>query len=157
MTKKKQQPPSRIGFERKSSSPTAKPESTRGKVFVIIAAVGLVLGTVFAANSIFIPRVEFGSGVADLPACTQNSVVNFDLQVFSTGTIVRALDITGLNADCNGKFLRVSLTSSTDSVLRQMTSTRLSTATTLRLTPAAPALDPDVVRGINLEVSDTAF
>ena len=123
----------------------------------MIAAVGLVLGTVFAANSIFIPRVEFGSGVANLPACTQNSVVNFDLQVFTTGTTIRALDITGLTTDCNGKFLRVSLTSSTDSVLRQMTSARLTTATTLRMTPATPALDPDVVRGINLEISETAF
>ena len=126
-------------------------------MFVLIAAVGLVLGTVFAANSIYIPRVEFGSGVADLPACTQNSVVNFDLQVFTTGTTIRALDITGLTTDCNGKFLRVSLTSSTDSVLRQMTSARLTTATTLRMTPATPALDPDVVRGINLEISETAF
>ena len=126
-------------------------------MFVLIAAVGLVLGTVFAANSIFIPRVEFGSGVANLPACTQNSVVNFDLQVFTTGTTIRALDITGLTTDCNGKFLRVSLTSSTDSVLRQMTSARLTTATTLRMTPATPALDPDVVRGINLEISETAF
>lgn len=157
MTKNKQLPPSRIGFERESSSPTTSADSTRGKTFVIVAAVSLIVGTVFAANSISIPSVEFGSGVADLPACTQNSVVNFDLQVFSTGTVVRALDITGLNSDCSGKFLRVSLTSSTDSVLRQMTSARLTTATTLRLTPATPALDPDVVRGINLEVSDTAF
>lgn len=126
-------------------------------MFVLMAAVGLVLGTVFAANSIYIPSVEFGSGVADLPACTQNSVVNFDLQVFTTGTTIRALDITGLTTDCNGKFLRVSLTSSTDSVLRQMTSARLTTATTLRMTPATPALDPDAVRGINLEISETAF
>jgi hypothetical protein len=143
-------------FERVKSEPVqrAKPNT----FFLQIASGVLAISGVFAlATWIDIPEIEFGAGVGDLPSCVRDSVVNFDLQVQTTGTTIRALDITGLNTDCNGKFLRVSLTSSTDSVLRQMTSARLTTATTLRLTPATPALDPDVVRGINLEVSDSAF
>lgn len=153
-----EQPPSKkqSPFDRVLSEP--KKESKRNTVFLQVSAVVLSFGAVFAANTwINIPQVEFGSGVASIPACTRDSVVNFDLQVFETGTVIRALDITGLSADCDGQYLRLSLTSSTESVLRQMTSNRLTTATTLRLVPASPALDPDVVRGINLEVSDTAF
>lgn len=157
MANNKGLPPSRIGFERTPKTPAGKTDNSKGRPFIIVAAIALSVGAVFAANSIFIPQVELGSGVADLPACVSDSVVNFDLQVQTTGTTIRALDITGLNADCNRKFLKVSLTSSTDSVLREITSARLTTATTLRLTPANPALDPNVVHGITLEVSDTAF
>jgi hypothetical protein len=119
---------------------------------------GLALGVVFAANTwISIPEVEFGAGAATLPACTRDSVVDFDLLVQTTGTTIRALDISGLGQDCNGQFLRISLLSQTDTVVRQLPSVQLSTSTTRRLTIDPPAIDPAVVFGINLELSDTAF
>jgi hypothetical protein len=118
----------------------------------------LALGVVFAASTwINIPRVELGAGVKDLPACTRNSVVDFDLQVFTTGTTIRALDISGLGQDCNNQHLRVTLTSETESVIRTLPAVQLTSSTSRRLLVEAPAIDPALVFGINLELSDTAF
>jgi hypothetical protein len=121
------------------------------------ASVGVALGVVFAANSIFIPEIEFGSGVAALPECVREAFVDFDLQVFTTGTTIRALDVRGLAADCNGQHLRITLTGVTDDVIRQLPSNQLSTNTTLRITVPAPAIDPATVFGITMETSDQPF
>lgn len=152
----KPQLPERSPFERVPKEETIR--QRRGYSFLQITSVALALGVAFAANTwINIPEVEFGRGVAEVPACTRDSVVDFDLQVFSTGTTIRALDVTGLGADCNGQYMRISLTSSTESVIRQFTAGPLSTATTLRLTVTAPAIDPETVFGMNLELSDSPF
>ena len=152
----KPQLPERSPFDRVPKEATIR--QRRGYSFLQISSVALALGAVFAANTwINIPEVEFGRGVAEVPACTRDSVVDFDLQVFSTGTTIRALDVTGLGADCNGQYMRISLTSSTESVIRQFTAGPLSTATTLRLTVTAPAIDPETVFGMNLELSDSPF
>jgi hypothetical protein len=135
-----------------------KREEQRGKSLMYFGISALALGVVFAANTwISIPEVEFGAGVATLPACTRDSVVDFDLLVQTTGTTIRALDISGLGQDCNRQFLRISLLSQTDTVVRQLPSVQLSSSTTRRLTIDPPAIDPAVVFGINLELSDTAF
>ena len=155
MTKAKQDTP-KSPFDRVPTIP--KREEQRGKSLMYLGISGLALGVVFAANTwISIPEVEFGAGVATLPSCTRDSVVDFDLLVQTTGTTIRALDISGLGQDCNGQFLRISLLSETDTVVRQLPSVQLSTSTTRRLTIDPPAIDPAVVFGINLELSDTAF
>lgn len=155
MTKSKQDTP-KSPFDRVPSIPNR--EEQRGKSFMYVGISALALGVVFAASTwINIPRVELGAGVKTLPACTRNTVVDFDLQVFTTGTTIRALDISGLGQDCNNQHLRVSLTSETESVIRTLPSVQLTTSTTRRLTIDAPAIDPALVFGINLELSDTAF
>jgi hypothetical protein len=148
--------PERSPFERVPKTESAK--QRRGSSLIQISAAALTLGVVLAANTwINIPEVEFGRGVAEVPACTRDSVVDFDLQVFSTGTTIRALDVTDLGADCNGQYMSISLTSSTESVIRQFTAGPLSTATTLRLTVTEPGIDPETVFGMNLELSDSPF
>jgi hypothetical protein len=155
LTKSKQDTP-KSPFDRVPSIPNR--EEQRGKSFMYVGISALALGVVFAASTwINIPRVELGAGVKTLPACTRNTVVDFDLQVFTTGTTIRALDISGLGQDCNNQHLRVSLTSETESVIRTLPSVQLTTSTTRRLTIDAPAIDPALVFGINLELSDTAF
>ena len=155
MTKQDQNSP-RSPFDRVPSLPSREEQRGRSLMYVGISA--LALGVVFAASTwINIPRVELGAGVKDLPACTRNSVVDFDLQVFTTGTTIRALDISGLGQDCNNQHLRVSLTSETESVIRTLPSVQLTSSTTRRLTIGTPAIDPALVFGINLELSDTAF
>lgn len=150
------QKPKTSPFERVASKEETKPK--RGISLLQISSVALALGVVLAANTwINIPEVEFGRGVADVPACTRNSVVDFDLQVFTTGTSIRALDISGLGQDCNNQHLRVTLTSETESVIRTLPAVQLTSSTTRRLTVDAPAIDPALVFGINLELSDTAF
>lgn len=148
--------PERSPFERVPKTESAK--QRRGSSLIQISAASLTLGVVLAANTwINIPEVEFGRGVAEVPACTRNSVVDFDLQVFTTGTSIRALDISGLSQDCNNQHLRVTLTSETESVIRTLPAVQLTSSTTRRLTVDAPAIDPALVFGINLELSDTAF
>ena len=155
MTKSEQDNP-KSPFDRVPSIP--KREEKRGKSFMYVGISALAIGAVFAANTwINIPEVELGAGVKDLPACTRNTVVDFDLQVFTTGTTIRALDISGLGQDCNNQHLRVSLTSETESVIRTLPSVQLTSSTTRRLTIGTPAIDPALVFGINLELSDTAF
>lgn len=150
------QKPNTSPFERVASKEETKPR--RGISLLLISSVALALGVVLAANTwINIPEVEFGRGVADVPACTRNSVVDFDLQVFTTGTSIRALDISGLGQDCNNQHLRVTLTSETESVIRTLPAVQLTSSTTRRLTVDAPAIDPALVFGINMELSDTAF
>jgi len=155
LTKPKQETP-KSPFDRVPTIP--KREEQRGRSLMYLGISALAIGVVFAANTwISIPEVEFGAGVATLPACTRDSIVDFDLLVQTTGTTIRALDISGLGQDCNGQFLRISLLSETDTVVRQLPSVQLSTSTTRRLTIDPPAIDPAVVFGINLELSDTAF
>ena len=155
MTKPKQDTP-KSPFDRVPTIP--KREEQRGRSLMYLGISALAVGVVFAANTwISIPEVEFGAGAATLPSCTRDSVVDFDLLVQTTGTTIRALDISGLGQDCNGQFLRISLLSETDTVVRQLPSVQLSTSTTRRLTIDPPAIDPAVVFGINLELSDIAF
>jgi hypothetical protein len=155
LTKLEQDSP-KSPFDRVQSIPNR--EEQRGKSFMYVGISALAIGIVYASNTwINIPDVEFGSGVENLPACTRNSVVDFDLQVFTTGTTIRALDISGLGQDCNNQHLRVSLTSETESVIRTLPSVQLTSSTTRRLTIGTPAIDPALVFGIILELSDTAF
>lgn len=155
MTKPDQNSP-KSPFDRVPSIPSRVEQ--RSKTFMYAGISALALGAVFAANTwINIPKVELGAGFDTLPACTRNTVVDFDLQVFTTGTSIRALDISGLGQDCNNQHLRVTLTSETESVIRTLPSVQLTTSTTRRLTIEAPAIDPALVFGINLELSDTAF
>ena len=144
-----------LGFRREVAIP--KKRSTKGLMLTFFVSVGLAFGVVFAANSIYIPEVEFGSGVAALPECVREASVDFDLQVFTTGTTISALDVRGLADDCRGQYLRVSLTGTNDDVIRQLPSSQLSNSTTLRITIPAPAIDPATVFGITMETSDRPF
>ena len=73
MTKPEQDTP-KSPFDRVPTIP--KREEQRGKSLMYLGISGLALGVVFAANTwISIPEVEFGAGVATLPACTRDSVV----------------------------------------------------------------------------------
>lgn len=135
----------------------AKPERP-GVLFVALSALFLTLGIVLAGNTtINIPQIEFGRGVTDLPECIRDTVVDFDLAVTSSQTTIRALEISGIGAGCQGQYLRVSLTSENGSVLRQLTSGQLGSATSLELTVTGTAIEADTVYGLNLELSPTSF
>lgn len=138
-------------------TPKARPQR-RGVTFVALSALFLTLGIALAANTtISIPGIEFGRGVTEFPPCIRDTVVDFDLTVSSTQTTIRALEISGLGADCAGQYLRVSLSSDNGTVIRQLTSGQLGSATTLELVVTGTAIEADTVHGINLELSPTAF
>lgn len=155
MTNNKSEP-KRSPFDR---VPTvkAKPER-RGVTFVALSALFLTLGIVLAGNtSINIPQVEFGSGVTDFPPCIRDTIVDFDLNVSATQTTIRALEISEIGEDCQGQYLRVSLTGENGSTIRQLTSGQLGSATTLELVVTGTAIEADTVHGLDLELSPTAF
>jgi hypothetical protein len=155
LTEKRKGPKGILGFQRESSK--IKPRSNRDSMVTLVGSTGLALGVVFAAGSIFIPAIEFGSGVASLPECIRAAVVDFDLQVSTTGTTLRALDVRDIEPECNGQYLRISLMGASEDVIRQLPSNRLSTSNSLRIAVPAPAIDPATVFGLNLELSDSPF
>jgi hypothetical protein len=108
-------------------------------------------------GTINIPEIEFGRGVADLPACIQDTVVDFDLNVSSTGTNIRALEVSGIGVGCEDQYLRISLNGQNGTVLRQLSSGLLGSATSVDLTVTGTAVDPDDVYGINMELSENPF
>jgi hypothetical protein len=155
LTDRPKAPKGILGFQRES--PREKPRSNRDSMVTLVASTGLALGVVLAAGSIFIPAIEFGSGVASLPECIRAAVVDFDLQVSTTGTTIRALDVRDIEPECNGQYLRISLMGASENVIRQLPSNRLSTNNSLRITVPAPAIDPATLFGLNLELSDSPF
>lgn len=138
---------------------TTRAKSTDRKMPLIYASVfTLALGPVLAANTwITIPEVEFGKGVANFPECIKFSVVDFDLDVSESGTIVSALDISELGNDCEDKYLRVSLLGSEDEIVGQFSSPQLESASSLRLTVDSQVINPASVFGVNFELSDRPF
>ena len=155
MTNNAKEPKSILDFRRVETRP--KSRSTRNPIINVVGSAGLALGVVFAAGSILIPQIEFGSGVASLPECIRATTVDFDLQVFTTGTTIRALDVRGIGPGCNGQYLQISLVGASNDVIRQLPSNRLSTNSSLRIAVPAPAIDPATVFGMNLDLSDSPF
>jgi hypothetical protein len=137
----------------------AKPKPARkGNALLQLGVFALSLGTIFAANTyISIPDVEFGSGVASFPECIKYSVVDFDLEVTDSGTTISALDISNLNADCNGMYLRISLVGAGEGVLGQFSSSQLGTASTLQIPVTPQVIAPENVLGVNFELSESPF
>jgi hypothetical protein len=125
---------------------------------VVISSVFLTLGIVLAGNgTINIPQVEFGSGVADLPACIQDTVVDFDLNVSSSRTTIRAVEVTGISSGCADQYLRVSLNRQNGTAIRQLSTGLLGSATSVDLTVTGEAVDAISVFGINMELSENPF
>jgi hypothetical protein len=155
LTNKPKEPKSILDFRREETRP--KSRSTQNPVLNLVGSAGLALGVVFAAGSIIIPQIEFGSGVASLPECIRETSVDFDLQVLATGTTIRALDVTGIGPGCNGQYLQISLVGANNGLIRQLPSSRLSTNSSLRIEVPAPAIDPATVFGMNLDLSDSPF
>ena len=125
---------------------------------MVISSVFLTLGIVLAGNgTINIPQVEFGSGVADLPACIQDTVVDFDLNVSSSRTTIRAVEVTGISSGCADQYLRVSLNRQNGTAIRQLSTGLLGSATSVDLTVTGEAVDAISVFGINMELSENPF
>ena len=139
------------------NTPRAK-ATDRKMPLIYVSVFALALGSVFAANTwITIPEVEFGKGVANFPECIKFSVVDFDLDVSESGTVVSALDISDLGNDCADKYLRVSLLGSEDEIVGEFNSPQLGSAPTLRLTVDSQVINPASVFGVNFELSDRPF
>ena len=155
MTNKPKEPKSILQFRREEN--ISKTRSNKKHTLTMVGSASLALGVVFAAGSIFIPQIEFGGGVASLPECIRATTVDFDLQVFTTGTTIRALDVRGIGQGCNGQYLQISLMGASNDVLRQLPSSRLSTNNSLRIVVPAPAIDPETVFGLNIDLSDSPF
>jgi hypothetical protein len=84
---------------------------TESKNFIVLAALGLSLGSVLAATTISIPDVEFGAGVASKPDCLSSSIVDYTTSI--SGTLTE-ISITGIGNDCAGQWIRISLYSTSD-------------------------------------------
>jgi hypothetical protein len=116
------------------------------------------MGIVLAGTgTINISQVEFGAGVADLPYCIRETVVDFDLNVSSTGTTIRTLEVSGIGDGCDGQYLRVSLNRQNGTVIRQLSTGQLGSATAVDLTVTGTAIDPNDVHGIDIDLSENPF
>ena len=84
----------------------------QGRVVILLASFALTIGSVFAATtSISIPNVEFGSGSAPRPDCITNALVDYTT---SSAGRLSELTISGIGAECAGRWVRISLYTSTD-------------------------------------------
>jgi hypothetical protein len=155
LTNKPKELKSILQFRREEN--ISKTRSNQKHALTIVGSASLALGVVFAAGSIFIPQIEFGGGVASLPECIRATTVDFDLQVFTTGTTIRALDVRGIGPGCNGQYLQISLMGAINDVIRQLPSSRLTTNSSLRIVFPSPALDPATIFGMNVDLSDSPF
>jgi len=87
-------------------------KSRSSKWIIFAPALVLSLGYVLAAaNSILIPEVELGAGVAEKPDCISEAVVDFEI---STQGTLTGINVSPVGLDCNGQWIRLSLFQSSD-------------------------------------------
>jgi hypothetical protein len=87
-------------------------KSREGRIFILISSLALTIGSVFAAStSISIPNIEFGSGSAQRSDCLTDGVVDY---VTSMSGQLTELTISGIGNECAGKWVRISLFTSSD-------------------------------------------
>jgi hypothetical protein len=131
--------------------------------YLIVVSVTLAVGTVLAAvNSISIPKIEFGRGVADLPSCLDSAIVGFSASSTSDDATISEVEVGPVGSECRSKHLRVTLEGSSQSVIRRITWQLPSSGGPFTQTAdssqiGSPAINPEDVLGIILDISDTAF
>ena len=87
-------------------------KSRDGRIFILLSSLALTVGSVFAATtSISIPDIEFGSGSAQRSDCLSDGVVDY---VTSMSGRLTELTISGIGSECAGKWVRISLFTSSD-------------------------------------------
>jgi hypothetical protein len=87
-------------------------KSREGRTFILFSSLALTIGSVFAAStSISIPDIEFGSGSAPRSDCLSDGIVDY---VTSMSGRLTELTISGIGSECAGKWVRISLFTSSD-------------------------------------------
>lgn len=87
-------------------------KSREGRTFILFSSLALTIGSVFAAStSISIPDIEFGSGSAPRSDCLSDGIVDY---VTSMSGRLTELTISGIGSECTGKWVRISLFTSSD-------------------------------------------
>jgi hypothetical protein len=119
---------------------TEKKKKKRGGLALIIGGAVLVasVGGVFAANLITINSsagIELGNGVSDTTTCTTDASTTVEQQWSGTantpygGFIVKDIKVTGINAACTGKTLKVLLIQTDGQVMCTVDGTHASAVT----------------------------
>ena len=134
--------------------------------FLIATSIALGLGVVLAANSISIPSVEFGRGVAELSDCLDNAMVDFSMSGTSDAATISRVQVGPVGSDCAGQHLRVTLEGTSASVIRRISWQLASSGGPFVVSATdggvgtqigTPAISPEDVLGIVLDISETAF
>ena len=131
--------------------------------YLIVVSVTLAVGTVLAAvSSISIPKIEFGRGVADLPSCLDSAIVGFSASSTSDDATISEVEVGPVGTECRSKHLRVTFEGISQSVIRRITwelpdSGGPFTQTADSNQIGLPAINPEDVLGIILDISDTPF
>lgn len=92
-------------------------KKNRNKNLLVLGGIGLLLpliGTAFAA-SITINSgndIEFGQGTEDVAACTSSAQIAFSSALSSGSLYVSEINISSINASCDGKYLRATVLNS---------------------------------------------
>jgi hypothetical protein len=87
-------------------------KSREGRIFILLSSLSLAIGSVFAASTnISIPDIEFGSGSAQRSDCLSDGLVDY---VTSMSGRLTELTISGIGSECAGKWVRISLFTSSD-------------------------------------------
>ena len=119
---------------------TEKKKKKRGGFALIIGGAVLVasVGGVFAANLITINSsagIELGNGVSDATTCTSEASTTVNQEWSPTAGsgygafIVNSIDVSGINASCSGKTLKVLLIQTDGQTMCQVNGTHASAIT----------------------------
>jgi hypothetical protein len=144
-------------------NPTKPVKKNRSKSLKLLAAaLTLVFGSVLAANSIVIPLIELGNGVEEIPSCIEDAVVDFTMSSKTDTATISEVEVGPVGSECSGRYLRVTLEGSSQSVIRRLNwqlpstggpFTRTANASTI----GSPAIEPEDVEEIVIEISENPF
>lgn len=130
--------------------------------FYLLSSLVITLGLVFAANSISIPTIEFGAGVADIPDCLETARVDFSMSSTADTATISEIQVGPIGSVCAGQHVRVTLEGSSATVIRQITWQLASTGGPFTVSAddtqiGTPAIAPEDVISMILEISETPY
>jgi hypothetical protein len=145
------------------SSATTKKKNKKNGAILLIAGIALTssIGGVFAANSITLNgdnELEFGQGAATTNACTASidAVITQDLDATSTNFVVRSVELDGVIAACDDKWLNLGLYGDSNSTPIATTQVERNGADTLSwdLSSLSPRIDAGTVKRVAITTED---
>jgi hypothetical protein len=143
------------------SSATPKKKNKKNGAILLIAGIALTssIGGVFAANSITLNgdnELEFGQGAATASACTDSitTVITQDLDATSTDFVVRTVELAGVVAACDGKWLNLGLYDDSSSTPIATTQVERDNADTLSWDLSGSTIDAGDVKRVAITTED---
>ena len=113
-----------MGALDKLFKPSKKGSPLLGTSGALFVAGALVVGTVLAASINLGAWIELGAGVKDTDECARKPITSFDQNFVSTAngdqSRITKITVEGIPVSCDGKYLRLTLYSSNNTVLESV-------------------------------------